>query len=62
MSRTRDVTAAKAFFRSAISNTRKPAKITLDASAASHRAVREMKEKGELSQSVQVRLAEKINH
>jgi hypothetical protein len=30
-------------------NTRQPTKITLDAYAASHRAVREMKETGELS-------------
>ena len=47
LSRNRDVNAAKAFIRSAMKKTRKPTKITLDAYAASHRAVREMKEDGE---------------
>jgi transposase-like protein len=42
LSRNRDVNAAKAFLRSAMKKTRKPAKTTLDAYAASHRAVREM--------------------
>jgi transposase-like protein len=42
------VNAAKSFLRSAMKNTRVPTKITLDAYAASHRAVREMKEDGEL--------------
>jgi transposase-like protein len=40
------VNAAKSFLRSAMKNTRTPTKITLDAYAASHRAVREMKEDG----------------
>jgi transposase-like protein len=48
LSRNRDVNAAKSFLRSAMKNTRVPTKITLDAYAASHRAVREMKENGEL--------------
>jgi transposase-like protein len=48
LSRNRDVNAAKSFLRSAMKNTRVPTKITLDAYAASHRAVREMKEDGEL--------------
>ena len=56
LSRKRDVNAAKAFLRRAIKNTRKPAKITLDAYAASHRAVREMKEDGELPRRVTVRI------
>jgi transposase-like protein len=43
LSRNRDVNAAKAFLRHAMKNTRQPTKITLDAYAASHRAVREMK-------------------
>jgi transposase-like protein len=43
----RDVNAAKSFLRRAMKNTRKPAKITLDTYAASHRAVREMKEDGD---------------
>ena len=54
LSRNRDVNAAKGFLRSAMKNTRKPTKITLDAYAASHRAVREMKEMGELPQRVKV--------
>jgi transposase-like protein len=56
LSRKRDVNAAKAFLRSAMKNTRRPVKIiTLDAYAASHRAVREMKEEGELPRRVTVR-------
>src|SRR5262249_35616914 len=46
LSRKRDVNAAKSFLRRAMKNTHKPAKITLDAYAASQ--VREMKEDGEL--------------
>ncbi len=46
-------TTAKSFLRSAMKNTRVPTKITLDAYAASHRAVREMKEGGELPCRVQ---------
>ena len=41
LSRNRDVNAAKSFLRRAVKNTRVPTKITLDAYAASHRAVRE---------------------
>ena len=40
--------------RSAMKNTRVPTKITLDAHAASHRAVLEMKEDGELPGRVKV--------
>jgi len=47
----RDVNAAKSFLRSAMKNIFVPTKITLDAYAASHRAVREMKEDGETSVS-----------
>ena len=42
LSRNRDVTAGKTFLRNAIKNRRTPTKITLDAYAASHRAVREI--------------------
>ena len=42
LSRHRDVNGAETFLRSAIKNRRTPTKITLDAYAASHRAVREM--------------------
>ena len=56
LSRNRDVNAAKSFLRSAMKNTRVPTKIMLDAYAASHRAVREMKEEdGELQCRVKVR-------
>src|SRR5262252_3987262 len=62
LSRNRDVTAAKTFLRKAMPNRRKPTKITLDAYAASHRAVREMKTAGELSQAVQVRSSQYLNN
>ena len=55
LSRNRDVNAAKTFLRGAMKHTRQPTKITLDAYAASHRAVREMKETGELARRVRVR-------
>jgi transposase-like protein len=62
LSRKRDVNAAKSFLRRAMKNTRKPAKITLDAYAASHRAVRERKEDGELARRVTVRSSQYLNH
>src|SRR6476659_6213281 len=46
LSEHRDVAAAKAFFRKAMKHNRTPRVITLDAYAASHRAVREMKVDG----------------
>jgi transposase-like protein len=57
LSRNRDVNAAKSFLRSAMKNTRIPTKITLDAYAASHRAVRRCKEAVTISG---IELAEKI--
>jgi transposase-like protein len=62
LSRNRDVNAAKSFLRSAMKNTRVPMKITLDAYAASHRAVREMKEDGELPGRVKVRSSQYLNN
>ena len=62
LSRKRDVNAAKSFLRRAMKKTRTPAKITLDAYAASHRAVREMKEDGELPQRVRVRSSQYLNN
>jgi len=62
LSRNRDVNAAKSFLHSAMKNTRVPTKITLDAYAASHRAVREMKEDGELPRRVQVRSSQYLNN
>src|SRR5215471_12095280 len=58
----RDVNAAKSFLRRAMKNPHKPAKITLDAYAASHRAVREMKEEGELPRRVKVRSSQYLNN
>src|SRR5271170_2914866 len=62
LSRNRDVNAAKSFLRSALKNTRVPTKITLDAYAASHRAVREMKEDGQLPGRVKVRSSQYLNN
>ena len=62
LSGNRDVNAAKAFLRGAIEKARKPTKITLDAYAASHSAVREMKETGELSKGVTVRSSQYLNN
>jgi transposase-like protein len=62
LSRDRDVTAAKTFLRNAMKNRRTPTKITLDAYAASHRAVREMKETGELPCRVRVRVSQYLNN
>src|SRR6202521_494825 len=62
LSRNRDVNAAKSFLRSAMTNTRVPTKITLDSYAASHRAVREMKEEGELPCRVKIRSNQYLNN
>ena len=47
--------AAKHFFRKAMKRVGSPRVITLDAYAASHRAVRELKSEGPLPQRVRVR-------
>jgi transposase-like protein len=52
LSRKRDVGAAKAFLRKAMKGQRIPTKITLDAYAASHRAVADLKANGELPNRV----------
>jgi transposase-like protein len=62
LSRNRDVNAAKTFLRSAMKNTRQLTKITLDAYAASHRAVPEVKETSELSQRARVRSSQYLNN
>ena len=62
LSRNRDVNAAKTFLRNAIKKRRTPTKITLDAYAASHRAVREMKETGELPRRVKLRSSQYLNN
>jgi transposase-like protein len=62
LSRKRDVNAAKAFLRKAMRNERSPVKITLDAYAASHRAVADLKDSGELPKRVQVRTSKYLNN
>ncbi len=62
LSRNRDVNAAKAFLRKAIMQQRVPAKITLDAYAASHRAVAELKKSGELPRRVRLRTSKYLNN
>jgi len=62
LSRKRDVNAAKAFLRKAMRNERSPVKITLDAYAASHRAVVDLKHSGELPKRVEVRTSKCLNN
>lgn len=62
LSRHRDVNAAKAFLRKAMQGQRIPTKITLDAYGASHRAVSDLKESGELPQRVIVRSSKYLNN
>jgi transposase-like protein len=62
LSRNRDVEAAKQFLRKAMKNQRVPTKITLDAYAASHRAVTELKASDELPQRVRVRSSKYLNN
>ncbi|MBM3797681.1 MAG: IS6 family transposase, partial [Acidobacteria bacterium] len=62
LSRRRDVNAAKAFRRKAIKGQRVLAKVTLDAYAASHRAVADLKEDGELPKRVRVRSSKHLNN
>jgi transposase-like protein len=61
LSRNRDLNA-KTFLRNAMKNSRTPTKITLDVYAASHRAVREMKETAELPRRVRVRSSQYLNN
>ena len=61
-SRQRDVNAAKAFLRQAMKPPRIATKITLDAYAASHRAVADWKQAGELPKGVKVRSSKYLNH
>ena len=62
LSRKRDVNAAKAFLRKALKGQRVPAKITLDAYAASHRAVADLKRDSELPKRVKIRSSKYLNN
>jgi transposase-like protein len=62
LSRTRDVNAARTFLRRAIKSQRMPTKTTLDAYAASHRAVADLKASGELPKRVGVRSNKYLNN
>lgn len=63
LSGSRDVAAAKAFFRKAIkSQGSTPRTITLDGYAASHRAVREMKADGLLNEDTKLRSSKYLNN
>jgi transposase-like protein len=62
LSLNRDVNAAKTFLRRAIKEQRMPTKITLDAYAASHRAVAELKDSGEITKRVLVRSNKYLNN
>ena len=61
LSRQRDINAAKAFLRQAIKGQRVLAKV-LDAYAASHRAVADLKGDGELPKRVVVRSSKYLNN
>ena len=63
LSQRRDVGAAKTFFRRALKKHGDPLSITLDAYAASHRAVRVMKKSGEIHyQKMRVRSSASLNN
>ena len=62
LSRQRDVKGAKAFLRKAMNGQRVPIKVTLDAYAASHRAVADLKDDGELPKRVVVRSSKYLNN
>src|SRR3954453_2414833 len=58
----RDVAAAKRFFQRAMNGNGTPRVITLDAYAASHRAVRELKAEGKMPKRVRVRSSKYLNN
>jgi transposase-like protein len=62
LSKNRDVNAAKAFLRKAMKGQLTPTKVTLDAYAASHRAVAELRKNGELPKRVLVRTSKYLNN
>src|SRR5882672_5875007 len=62
LSERRDVAAAKGFFCKAIRQNGTPRVITLDAYAASHRAIRELKSEGIMSRRVRIRTSKYLNN
>ena len=62
LSRQRDIDAAKAFLRKVMKGQRVPIKVTLDAYAASHRAVADLKDSGELPKRMVVRSSTYLNN
>lgn len=63
LSSRRDVAAAKAFFKKAIGHEgRSPHTITLDGYAASHRAVRELRDEGLLTKRTKLRSSKYLNN
>ena len=62
LSRKRDTNAAKTFLCKAMKTGGVPKKITLDAYAASHRAVAKLKEQGELPKRVIIRSSKYLNN
>lgn len=62
LSERRDVAAAKRFFRKAIKHNGTPRVITLDAYAASHRAITELKSEGTMPRRVRVRSSKYLNN
>jgi transposase-like protein len=62
LSERRDVTGAKAFFRNAMKHNGTPRVITLDAYAASHRAIADLKTEGKMPKRVRVRSSKYLNN
>jgi len=62
LSEHRDVAAAKAFFRKAMKSQGTPRVITLDAYAASHRAIAELKAAGSMPHRVRIRCSKYLNN
>ncbi len=62
LSERRDISAAKRFFRNAIKNNGIPRVVTLDAYAASHRAIAELKSVGTVPRRVRIRSSKYLNN
>ena len=62
LSERRDIAAAKRFFRNTIKNNGIPRVVTLDAYAASHRAIAELKSVGTVPRRVRIRSSKYLNN